>query len=308
MKRAEKPIVVGISDTQKGYKLLLPQTKRFITSSGVQNINKLDINEPKTAEVLQRLHQEEIHSETPSNDDINQPDVGENYSDQRGTDETSDGLGVPEDFGRPIPAGVLRRVFGRRHTARTEQFQLPKSFIDAFAGPAYVLLTICASDHIKEPKTLGEAMRCKYWWKWKKAMDKKLADFQANGTWKLVYTPENVNLMTAKWVAQAISLRLIALLAALWEAKVLQGDVPKAYLKSPLDKPIYLTRPNGATGVSAGQSWLLLKGLYGLKQSGKLWNDMIDAFLKAEDFTRSKVDPCIYFMHLDGNLCDRAPI
>uniref|UniRef100_H3GJF0 Reverse transcriptase Ty1/copia-type domain-containing protein n=1 Tax=Phytophthora ramorum TaxID=164328 RepID=H3GJF0_PHYRM len=172
-------------------------------------------------------------------------------------------------------------------------------------------------------------------------MDKELADLQANGTWKLVDTPENVNLVTAKWVykikfssngelerfkarlvargftqkfgvdfdatfspvRKLSSLRLIALQAALWKAKLLQGDVPNAYLKSPLDKPIYLTPPNGTAGVFAGQSWLLPKGLYGLKQSGKLWNDMIDAFLKAEGFTRSKVDPCIYFMHHDGNLC-----
>ncbi|GMF46392.1 unnamed protein product [Phytophthora fragariaefolia] len=205
---------------------------------------------------------------------------------------------VPEDFGRPIPAGVLRRVFGRRHTARTEEFQLPKSFIDAFAGPAYVLLTIRASDHIKEPKTLGEAMRSKYWRKWKEAMDKELADLQANGTWKLVDCDGG-----RTHLLKLSSLRLIVLLAALWKAKLLQGDVPNAYLKSPLDKPIYLTPPNGTTGGSAGQSWLLLKGLYGLKQSGKLWNDMIDAFLKAEGFTSSKVDPCIYFMHRDGNLC-----
>lgn len=35
MKRAEKAIVAGISDTQKEYKFLLPRTKRFITSLDV---------------------------------------------------------------------------------------------------------------------------------------------------------------------------------------------------------------------------------------------------------------------------------
>ncbi|KAE9352954.1 hypothetical protein PR003_g4118 [Phytophthora rubi] len=162
-------------------------------------------------------------------------------------------------------------------------------------------------------------------------MDKEPDDIQANGTWKLVDTPENVNLVTVKWVykikfsrngeleryktrlvarsftqkfgvdveatfspvLKLSSLRLIALLVAFWKAKLLQGNVPNAYLKSPLDKSIYMPPPDETPGVFAGQSLPLLKRLYGIKQSGKRWNGMIDAFLKAEGFTRSKVDPGI---------------
>lgn len=184
-------------------------------------------------------------------------------------------------------------------------------------------------------------MRSKYWQHWKETMDKELVDLQANGTWELVKTPDDVNLVTSKWVykikfssngelerfkarlvargftqkfgvdfdatfspvLRISSLRLITMLAAIWKAKLLQGDVPNAYLKSPLDKPIYLKPPTGTAGAHVGYSWLLLQGLYGLKQSGKLWNDMINAFLKAEGFSRSQVDPCIYFMHRGGKLC-----
>ncbi|OWZ06851.1 Integrase, catalytic core protein [Phytophthora megakarya] len=337
-KRAEKAVVVGISTTEKGYVLFLPRTKRFTTSPDIQNVDKLDIQHPETAEVLHRLHGED---NTPTRLTTENSGEANQQTNPSPEDEDSDEEGVHEDFGRPIPAGVLRRVFGRRKSDKPTEFQLPRSFTDAFAGPAYALLSIRASDHIKEPKTLGEAKRSQYWQQWKEAMDQELADLQANGTWELVETPKNANLVTSKWVykikfsskgelerfkarlvargftqkfgvdfdatfspvLKLSSLRFIVMLAAIWKANLLQGDVPNAYLKSDLDKPIILRPPVGTPGVDDRHSWLLRKGLYGLKQSGKLWNDLIDSFLKAEGFSRSKMDPCIYFMHCDGNLC-----
>ncbi|OWZ17305.1 Copia-like retrotransposable element [Phytophthora megakarya] len=58
-KKAEKAVVVGISTTEKGYVLYLPRTKRFTTSQDIQNVDKLDIQHPETAEVLHRLHGED---------------------------------------------------------------------------------------------------------------------------------------------------------------------------------------------------------------------------------------------------------
>ncbi|KAG6620870.1 Integrase catalytic core protein [Phytophthora cinnamomi] len=93
------------------------------------------------------------------------------------------------------------------------------------------------------------------------------------------------------------------MLAAIWKVKLHQGDVPNAYLKSDLDKPIYLKPPTGTTDTNDHRVWLLLKGLYGLKQSGKLWNDLIDSFLQAKGFQRSRMDPCLYFLRQHGALC-----
>ncbi|POM67806.1 LOW QUALITY PROTEIN: Integrase catalytic core protein [Phytophthora palmivora] len=51
-----------------------------------------------------------------------------------------------------------------------------------------------------------------------------------------------------------------------------------------------------------GKSLRLLKSLYGLKQSGKLWNDEIHNYLLELGFIRSKLDPCLYFRRSDGKL------
>ncbi|KAF4140257.1 hypothetical protein GN958_ATG10552, partial [Phytophthora infestans] len=146
--------------------------------------------------------------------------------------------GALEDYGQPNPAGVslLRRGFGGR------------PFMDAFAGPAHTILTISVSDHIREPQSAAEAMRSDHWVEWRAAMDKELVELDANATWELVDAPNGANIVTSKWLRQ--------------------GDVPNAYLKSALDKSIYLKPPIGTTSLNDGRVWLLLKGLNGLKQSG----------------------------------------
>ncbi|KAE8965673.1 hypothetical protein PR003_g29732 [Phytophthora rubi] len=300
--------MLGISTTQKGYRLLLPRTKRFITSPDVQNIDKLDIQDPLTAEVLLELHDEHSDASATSTDTPVRATEQEGTLECNDQSEEDDEAEVPDDFGRPIPTGVPPRVFGRREHSEPTDFELPQSFIDAFAGPAYAMMTIKAADHEKEPQLVAEAKRSKHWSEWKAAMDKELAELDANGTWELVEAPDGANIVTSKRVykmkfssngelgrfkarlvargftqrygidvestyspvLRISSLRFIVMLAAIWKVKLRQGDVPNAYLKSALDKPIYLRPPTGTTGTNDHRVWLLLKGLYGLKQSGKL--------------------------------------
>ena len=46
--------------------------------------------------------------------------------------------------------------------------------------------------------------------------------------------------------------------------------------------------------------WRLRKSLYGLKQSGKNWNDFIHKFFVDNDFQQFEADPCVYY-HVDEN-------
>ena len=54
--------------------------------------------------------------------------------------------------------------------------------------------------------------------------------------------------------------------------------------------------PNGETLVCK-----LKKSLYGLKQSGRNWNNMLHNFLIREKFTQSLADPCVYVRHLEDD-------
>ncbi|GMF25151.1 unnamed protein product [Phytophthora fragariaefolia] len=149
-------------------------------------------------------------------------------------------------------------------------------------------------------------MRTKNWAEWRAAMDKELAELNANARLVARGFTQRYGVdfeSTFSPVLKISSIRFIVMLAAIWKVKLRQGDVPNAYLKSTLDKPIYLKPPPGTTSANDTRVWLLLKGLYGLKQSGKLWNDLIDAFLQAQGFQRSRMDPCLYFLRQHGKLC-----
>lgn len=47
---------------------------------------------------------------------------------------------------------------------------------------------------------------------------------------------------------------------------------------------------------------LLVKMLYGLKQSGREWNKELDAKLKKNAFNQLKSDPCVYVRHDGGDI------
>ena len=69
-----------------------------------------------------------------------------------------------------------------------------------------------------------------------------------------------------------------------------QTDVKTAYLNAPIDCEIYIQHgKNGETLVCK-----LEKSLYGLKQSGRNWNNMLHSYLCKERFTQSLADPCVY--------------
>ena len=75
-------------------------------------------------------------------------------------------------------------------------------------------------------------------------------------------------------VAQMKSFRIICALARLKGMKTTQVDISNAFLHGVLEEEIYMAYPPGYEG-PAGTCLKLKKGLYGLKQSGRLFNNKL---------------------------------
>ena len=74
-------------------------------------------------------------------------------------------------------------------------------------------------------------------------------------------------------------------------------DVKAAYLNAPIDCEVYVQPPEGFNFTDKDDNKLVLKlkkSLYGLKQSGRNWNNTLDSYLKEQGFRRSINDPCFY--------------
>ena len=94
------------------------------------------------------------------------------------------------------------------------------------------------------------------------------------------------------------TLRVLLALAAKLDLHVHQMDVITAFLNGDLDVEIWMRLPEG----TGAQTVKLRRSLYGLKQSPRLWNKVLDSFLRDLGFTISEVDTALYIRKTDTKI------
>lgn len=90
------------------------------------------------------------------------------------------------------------------------------------------------------------------------------------------------------------SVRLAFLIAALNDLNVLVGDVQNAYLNAPTKEKIYIKSAGPEFGPNQGRPVLIVRALYGLKSSGRMWRQEMAATLFEMGFESCKADPDVY--------------
>jgi hypothetical protein len=88
------------------------------------------------------------------------------------------------------------------------------------------------------------------------------------------------------------SLRILLAIAAYEDLEIHQMDVITAYLAGDLQEEIYMGPPPGLPGTPR-KVCRLKKGLYGLKQSARIWNQRIAKELKESGMIITNSDQSI---------------
>ena len=193
------------------------------------------------------------------------------------------------------------------------------------------------------PTTYDEAVNSLETSKWKKAMEDEITALNDNDTYDLVMPPEGRQIVGGRWVyavkngpngeethkaryvakgysqiaeidyqetfaptARMSSVRMLMQRAVQNNMITHQMDVKTAYLNAPIDCDIYMEQPKGFEEVGKNGEKLvckLKKSLYGLKQSGRNWNNMLHSFLYTENFCQSRADPCVYVRNSETEGC-----
>lgn len=187
------------------------------------------------------------------------------------------------------------------------------------------------------PKTFQEAMSGPDAIEWKNSMEDEMTSLKDNDTFTITELPEDRQSVGGRWVyalkdcpeggvrykaryvakgysqkegidyyetfsptARMTSLRIMIQLATEFDLYVHQLDVKTAYLNAPIDCEIYVEQPEGfkVDGSNKKLVWRLNKSLYGLKQSGRNWHNVLHEHLTQNDFIQSLVDTCIYTKHV----------
>ena len=92
------------------------------------------------------------------------------------------------------------------------------------------------------------------------------------------------------------SIRLLIAIAVEMSLEIHQMDITAAYLNGVLEDDVYMAQPEGC--LVEGSEHLvchLKKSLYGLRQSGRVWNTCLDNYLMQYGLKRASADPCIYY-------------
>nr|CCA14419.1 conserved hypothetical protein [Albugo laibachii Nc14] len=180
---------------------------------------------------------------------------------------------------------------------------------------------------LKDPKTYLEAMKDPRVKQWEEAMRTEIEALEQNNTWDLKMNPDGTierykemlvvrgdeqvygvdYTFTFSAVMEMISGKVILAVSRLWVVPARQGDVPSAYLNAEKEDSlkILLHIPQRMEfdhellqklGVRDKRQLALKlkKGLYGLKQSVRLWNLMLHDILKSLGFTQCYTDSCLY--------------
>ena len=199
--------------------------------------------------------------------------------------------------------------------------------------PDYLIERVSLAE--EEPSTVKEALDSHQCEKWKEAMAAEMQSLQDNSVWELVDLPKERKPLGCKWVfkvktneegeverykarlvAQGFSqvkgadydetfcpvvchesLRMLIATAVQRGLQLHQMDVTTAFLNGVLEEEILMRQPEGFVVKGLEHMVCRLKhSIYGLKQSPRCWNSVLDEYLKQFGFVKLTSDPCIYTM------------
>ena len=322
-KKSRRCIFIGYPEHSKGYKLYDPGSGKMVRSRNVifveddfkdNNVSRerqpkdllkdVEFVDNETNDMVVRFETDDIEVNDLPRDEVMEEDMNDMVNDMLG-----DNVLVDDNVNR-----------------RTSQRE--KSSPDRYGDWEYASIA-----NVHEPRNIREAFEGIHAKEWKSATDDEYNSLMENQTWELVDLPRGKNLIGSKWVfkvkhgsdgevdrfkarlvaqgytqepgidykevfapvARYNSIRSILAIANQLDLEVHQMDVKSAFLNGNLAEEIYMKQPNGYIDKNNPHMVCKLqKSLYGLKQSARCWNLVLDSFLKSNGYVQSSADPCIY--------------
>jgi len=188
---------------------------------------------------------------------------------------------------------------------RSNRVPVPKSYKDYYLystqsdDPITVKEALSSSDtwNLGKLPSDRKAIQTKWIFKRKVDSDGNIAQFKARLVAKGCQQKGEVDYSeTYAPVVRHASLRLLFFLAVKYDLDIDHMDAISAFLQGELSEEIYVTQPEGFK-IKNKEHYVykLNKAIYGLKQSGRAWNNKLHSALVDIGLQRSSRDHCVYF-------------
>ncbi|CAF4808934.1 unnamed protein product [Pieris macdunnoughi] len=313
-------VFVGYSDDIDGFRVWIKDTRNVIRSREV-------VFGPEHSSKVLALFPAEATEKDPVVEEIE--DHLENLNSPRV-------LNLPEVPNPALPDQVVDaepRIEEFDETPKTAKEPIQRRLRDRSTLQKPVRFNEMFLAELDEPRSYKEAMESADHVHWKAAMKEEMSSLEENGTWTLTELPPGRKTIANRWVfrikrdaegkicrykarlvakgysqregidynetfspvARFDTIRAILSIAAKEHLKLAQFDVKTAFLNGFLDEEIYM---NQAEGFEDGSNLvcLLIRSLYGLKQSPRCWNNRFKEFLICKfGLVQSEADPCLFY-------------
>jgi hypothetical protein len=345
----------GYSTEVKGWKIWLPEKRKFIISRNVKFLESSFME--SSLSDLNSNTAVDIPIPIPNTNPQNIPNISSSQP-QLPPSTISQIIQPPIQLSpSPVTSSVQSPHSNQfqshtgassRRSARTIKSTKEKDFIYSVTNESQVeyalMLEEVGSGNIHEfsntPTTYKQASQLP---QWNQSMQEEYDAHIKNGTWKLVEFQPSMSLIGSKWVykiktnadgsisryksrlvaqgytqveginfsdtfapvARFVTLRSVIALAAMHCWNILQADVTTAYLHSPVEEELYMKQPPGFQQSGPDGKLLvckLQKSIYGLKQAGRNWNQLLNKWFENHHFIRSQSDPCLYSFHSSSHI------
>lgn len=337
--KAEMAILLGFDTESKAYKCLVPEKNKVVISRDVifcddtlQTIAPSKVVK-KSNSVIESFCEIDAISSIDEPDGAAQAEQNPQNASIADEPNVPDGAAQEQDVDNEIPPNDDTK--GVRVSARSNKGIPPKRLIEEVS-----LVSECGWLVVDgEPKTYNDAMKRDDKEEWKTAMRKEMRSLTDNGTWDLVELPSGRTAIGCRWVykiktnseaplykarlvaqgfsqkfgsdydevfapvARHATIKLLLSSAASKNMSVTHYDAKSAFLNGELQETIYMKQPPGF--VKEGMDdhvCLLKKSIYGLKQSARVWNQMLHMFFIKLGLRQSEHDPCLY-VYMENGKC-----
>ena len=237
----------------------------------------------------------------------------------------------PSSFTSTIQASELRGEEIMCFTAAIVDAR--QELIELYGNTLSCFVAATAHELPPEPSSIHEALSGPFAAEWRKAMDEELQALVDRGTWQLVELPSGKRPVGVKWILRVktkadgsferckarlvargftqiagedfgetfapvtdyTTARMLLSVAACRRLHLRQLDIKNAFLYGDLDAEVYMLQPPGYED-GTGRVCKLIKSLYGLKQSPRMWYHRLRDELESLGFLSSSHDEA-FFIH-----------
>lgn len=327
--RSMECVMMGMSPNHKAYRLWDPAKRRIFFSRDVvvredderrfSIMPMIDAPIQDETEEQTTVESEESEERVPDDSDS---EILRDRMDVSSEHTSSDGSPEPQTVAPSTATGPSSNKRPKRLTRR------PPANLEDFE----VYAVTSHQESLNEPATFRKAIESPEADAWRDAMQREYNSIMRNETWTLIEPPPDANVIGCGWVyKKKVALdgtttyraRLVArgyaqvqgsdynktyspvvrmtTLRYLFAASVRlrfhlrHFDVESAYLHGLLEEDVYMRQPKGFEKGTPSMVCKLKKAIYGTKQGGRVWNQMLNEYLVSLGYSRTVNDNCLYF-------------